>query len=101
MPNKVITHAINIAPAPAPSAIFCGRLKIPLPTILPTTIKVRGSIPSFFLTGVFILISYLIIYIINCFFLIKISMTYNLHRRQFYGIPMYQLQSLGNPALRF
>ena len=49
MPTKVITHAIRMAPAPAPSAMICGRLKMPLPTMPPTTSAVSGNSPSLLL----------------------------------------------------
>jgi len=37
MPTPVINQPIRIAPAPALAAMFCGRLKMPLPIIEPTT----------------------------------------------------------------
>ncbi|MNV03417.1 hypothetical protein D3C71_936810 [compost metagenome] len=46
MPSPLIAQPSNAAPGPALRAMFCGREKMPAPTIDPTTSAVSAGRPS-------------------------------------------------------
>jgi hypothetical protein len=46
MPTPVMTQPITMAPAPAPTAMLCGKPKMPLPMIEPTTRATSSPSPS-------------------------------------------------------